>query len=144
MARRLWAVASLHVVEKTDHDWVVGQFDRAMNGARAVVRARSGPMNHKWLRDGVTTVEAVPTMIKHQSCHVAKTHYDDFNTGRSHRGLNSLNSSLEATPARKLRLILPQEGGVRCRRFTVDARTQTRARTYRRTRVGRWPGTIDV
>ena len=44
--KRLWTVTALHVDENEDHDWVVGQFNRAMNGAGEAVRAWCGPMKH--------------------------------------------------------------------------------------------------
>ena len=78
VARRLWTITSLHVDENEDHDWVVEKFNRAVNGARAVVRAMCGPMKLKWLRAGVKSVKAVSIMIRHQNGHVDKTHYDDF------------------------------------------------------------------
>ena len=53
-------------------------------------------MNHKWLRDGVTTVEVVPTMNKNQSGHVDNTHYDNRISTRSQQGLNSLKSGLDS------------------------------------------------
>ena len=87
---------SVHVDENEDHGWVVGQFDRGMDGERVAVRARWVPMKCQWLRDGVTIVEVVSTVLKHQNGHVDKTHYDDFIAARSRQGLNSLNSIVES------------------------------------------------
>ena len=87
VARLLLAIASLHVDENEDHDWVVGQFVRVVNGARAALKAQCGPMKHQWLRDGVTFVRAVPTRAKHNDGHVDKTHYDDSTAARTQRGL---------------------------------------------------------
>ena len=83
LARLLLAIPSPHVDGTEDHDWFVGLFDRAVHGAGAALTAQCRPMKHKWFRDGVTTVEVVPTMTKHNGGHVAKTHYDDFNAARS-------------------------------------------------------------
>ena len=51
VARPVWTISSVPLGEIEDHDCVVGHFDRAMNGARAAVRACGGSMEHKWLRD---------------------------------------------------------------------------------------------
>ena len=94
VARLLLTIASLHVDENVDHDWVVGQFDRAMNGARAALGA-CGPMKQTIRGDCVTTVEVVPTMAKHHAAKTHKTPFDDFTAARSQQGLSALSSSLE-------------------------------------------------
>ena len=95
VARLLVAIASLHVDENEDLNWIVGQFDRVMNDAGAARKACCGPMKRTWLRDGLSTVEVVPTLTKHSDGHVAKTHHDDFIAAGSQQGLSSLSSSLE-------------------------------------------------
>ena len=49
-----------------------------MNGSRAASRAWSGLVKDTLVRDGATTVEAVPMTLTRQDEHVVTKHGDDF------------------------------------------------------------------
>ena len=138
---------SVHVDENEDHGWVVGQCDRGMDGERVAVRARWVPMKCQWLRDGVTIVEVVSTVLKHQNGHVDKTHNDDFIAARSQQGLNSLNSIRESRFHTRALVKVLLQAATREQATSPAGGSQNpdaRKPTHRGTWLGWWQGDFDV
>ena len=82
--------ATRHVA--TGYCW---KLNRAMNGTRTASRARSWLVRDTLVRDGATTVDAVPLTFMHNDRCVVTTHGDDFIAAGCQQGLDSLTRTME-------------------------------------------------
>ena len=75
--------------------WYCWKLKRALNGTRAASRAWGGLVKNILVRDGATSMEAVPLTFMHNDGYVVTKHSDDFIVAGYQQGLDSLNHNLD-------------------------------------------------
>ena len=88
-------VVYVHTPRGTCPPWYRWKLNRAVNVTRADSRAWRGFVKDTLVRDGATTVEAVPLVFMLNDGHVVTVHDDDFIASDSQQGLDSLHHVIE-------------------------------------------------